>query len=66
MLMAFPSLNYILCAFANLSYKQNVEVYQYGAFDLLIANIFRTLFSNPQQQCDSYCTLNRNFVTGTI
>ena len=76
MLMAFSSLNYILCAFANMviynfyiSYKQNVEAYQYGAFDLWIANIiylFRTLFSNPQQHCDSYCTLDGNFVTSTI
>ena len=47
MLMAFPSWNYILRAFANMdirnfymSYKQNVEVYQYGAFDLLIAGMF--------------------------
>ena len=45
MLMAFPSLNYILCAFANMSCKQNVEAYQYGAFDLQIANIFITLYS---------------------
>ena len=73
MLMAFPSWNYILRAFANMdirnfymSYKQNVEVYQYGEFDLWIANIFRILFSNPQQHCDSYCTLDRNFVTRTI